>query len=389
MKKSLLYYIIVFTIFIIASCEEAIHKPISFSNQTPQPVLNPIVVNKPGGAIIKYDLPNDPDILYVKAEYELPGGIKMESRSSLFNDSIEVEGYGDTDKHSVLLYTVNRGGKVSEFVQVFIQPETPSVHYVKETLTLLPDFGGIRLNWMNKDNAALAFFVLMSNPNTKEFELIETIYSAMTEGNYTIRGFENEEKEFAVVLRDRWDNYSDTIKVVTTPMFEEKLDKKKFIPIVLPGDTDMNGWSGRYPYVYDDNPNTYNHSEAGTGWPQHFTLDLGVVAQLSRVNILQRQNQPFKHGNPRILEIWGMTEEPPADGSWDGWVKLRDAVAIKPSLQGGTSDEDNLHLKNGDEYDIPIEMPPVRYIRILVHETWGLTGFIHIAEATFYGQVIN
>jgi len=218
---------------------------------------------------------------------------------------------------------------------------------------------------------------------------VETIYTSVTDGKFTVRGFDPEEKIFGIVIRDRWDNFSDTVKIALTPMFEQKLDKSKFDDIVLPGDTDMNGWEGRSNYVFDDDINTFNHSLAGTGWPQYFTIDLGVTARLSRVIVVQRQTFPYTHGNPRLLEVWGIEEAPPADGSWDGWIKLRDCVATRPTLMGGTADEDNEHLKKGDEYSFTLEDPPVRYIRFLVNETWGVTGFIHFAEVTFYGQVVQ
>jgi hypothetical protein len=58
-------------------------------------------------------------------------------------------------------------------------------------------------------------------------------------------------------------------------------------------------------------------------------------------------------------------------------------------LEGGTAAEDQEHFEKGDEYSFTLEDPEVRYIRLVVNETWGLTGFSHFAEITFYGQVIN
>lgn len=388
MKKLSILYLFAITVIAFVSCEELEHKPISSNTQTPQPISSPKVINKPGGATITYNLPDEEDILYVKAEYELANGRQYESRSSIYNDFIEVDGYGDTNEHVVSLYTVNRGGKTSEPTKVNIKPSTPPVYSVYNTITMNPDFGGVKFTWENENNAPLSFLILSNDPVTGELLPVETVYSGTTKGEYTLRGYDPEEREFAIVVRDRWDNFSDTIKTKTTPLFEMKLDKSKFNEIILPGDHDFNGWSGRYERVYDGLPNTYNHSSAGTGWPHVFTLDLGVIAKLSRVNVLARQDRPFEHGNPRIMEIWGIAEEPPTDGSWDGWTKLRDLNSTKPSDDGGTSDEDAAQHKNGEEFSFDLMTPSVRYVRFIIHETWGLTGFVTIAELTFYGQEI-
>lgn len=388
MKNLLKIYFIIAAALVWGACEEIEREPLSSDSVAPQPVSNPVVVNEPGGATISYDLPNETDLLYVKAEYTLSDGQQYEVRSSIYKNSVKVEGYGDANEHTVTLYTVDRGENVSAPVTVKINPLTPPVHGVKETVAMIPDFGGVQYTWLNEHNAALSFIVLAQDSLGTLYP-VETIYSSITEGRYTLRGFPPEEKIFGLIIRDRWDNFSDTLKIQVTPMFEERLDKENFNRIVLPGDNDMDAWEGRYEFAYDDDPETFNHTWAGEGWPQYFTLDLGVTARLSRVIVLQRQNFFYSHGNPRLLEIWGIAEEPPADGSWDGWVKLRDCVATRPTQQGGTAEEDDLHFARGDEYAFTLEDPEVRYIRILVNETWGLTGFIHFAEVTFYGQVVS
>lgn len=388
MKKLSIIYILIASALFFNACEEIEKEPLSSDSQPPQPISSPVVVNEPGGATITYNLPDETDLLYVKAEYTLSDGQNYETRSSIYLNSIKVEGYGDTNEHTVTLYTVDRSENVSDPVEVKIQPETPDVHSVQQTIEMVPAFGGVQYSWENPNNAPLSFLILAPD-STGALYPIDVVYSSIANGQYTVRGFDPEERTFGIVIRDRWDNFSDSVKMNVTPMFEEKLDKEQFNRIVLPGDNDMDAWEGRYEYAYDDDPETFNHTWAGEGWPQYFTLDLGVTAQLSRVNILQRQTFFYAHGNPRLLEIWGTAEEPPADGSWEGWTKLRDCVAVRPTEQGGTAEEDQEHFENGDEYAFTLEDPPVRYVRILVNETWGLTGFIHMAEVTFYGQVIE
>jgi hypothetical protein len=387
MKKLLGSYTIIAAALFLGGCEEIERGPLSSDTEPPKPIANLVVTNEPGGATIHYDLPSETDLLYVKAEYTLSDGKQYEVRSSIYLNSVKVEGYGDTDEHTVTLHAVDRSGNTSAPISVQITPETPAVHSVLETVEMIPDFGGVNYSWKNEGNAALSYIILAED-SLGDLYPIETLYSSVTEGNYSLRGFDPEENQiFGIILRDRWDNFSDTLKLPLTPMYEGKLDKNTFNRIVLPGDTNMDAWGAVYEDAYDDDLSNFNHSYAGTGWPQYFTLDLGVTAHLSRFVVHQRVAFKYSHGNPRLLEIWGIAEEPPADGSWDGWVKLKDCVAKKPSQDGGTAAEDEAHLKAGDEYSFNLQVPPVRYIRILVNETWGNTGFIHVGELTFYGQV--
>jgi len=391
MKKISIFYILVALAFFFYACEEIEKRPLFSDSKAPQPIMFPVVINESGGATIYYNLPDETDLLYVKAVYTLGNGKQYETRSSIYLSSIKVEGYGDTLEHSVTLYTVDRSENVSEPVEVTIQPEIPDVHLVYESIEMVPDFGGVQFTWKNPNNAPLSFLILASDSTGTPYT-IDVVYSSIVDGQYILRGFDPVESTFGIIVRDRWDNLSDSLNMAVTPMYEEKLDKEKFNRIVLPGDTDMDAWGQRYEWMYDDDLKTMSHSYAGTGWPQYFTLDLGVVAKLSRFKLYQRlDNSAFAygHGNPRLLEVWGTDEEPVADGSWEGWTKLRDCMASRPTEEGGTAEEDQAHYQNGDEYSFKLDDPPVRYIRILVNETWGLTGFIHIGEVTFYGQVIS
>lgn len=396
MKKIIFLFTIAGILAFISGCEEDVKEPLFRDSVPPGPVSSPEVMNLPGGAFISYTLPTDEDLLYVKAEYTLASGEKVEAKSSNFQSSLQVEGFGDTNEKSVVLYAVDRSENISAPVTVKVNPELPDVHAVQQTIEMIADFGGVLYKWKNENNAPLSFSI-MATDSTGELSLVETVYSGITDGQYTVRGFDPEEKEFGIVVRDRWDNYSELASTTVTPLFEEKLDKSKFNKVTLDNDHDWAAWEGRYEYSYDNNNNTFNHTWAGTGWPQNFTVDLGVVARLSRLNIVQRQTFFYAHGNFRLFDVWGSKEEPAQDGSLDNWVPLRVAaspynngcVSIRPSEQGGTAAEDQEHYENGDEFSFTLQDPEVRYIRLIVNETWGLTGFSHFAEVTFWGQVIE
>ncbi|MBY5959569.1 DUF4959 domain-containing protein [Membranicola marinus] len=386
MSHNLIYLIALFILLTGFSCSELENKPITKDGGAPGPVTNVEVETIPGGAYLTYQLPDDTDLLYVKGQYELKNGQIAEQRASLYHDTLKIVGFGDTNEKKVTVVAVDRSENESSPVEVTFTPQEPSVHTTFASVKMIPDFGGVQYTWINENNASLAF-ILLARDSTGLLFPFETVYSAVDTGKYTLRGFDPTEREFGVVIRDRWDNYSDTMLVTLTPLFEEELDKDLFQKIELEGDADMDAWEGRYEYAYDDNPNTFNHTWAGSGWPQIWTLDLGVTAKISRLNVLQRQNFFYAHGNPRNLEVWGRESEP-TDGSFDGWTKLCDCEATRPTLQGGTPDEDQVHFEEGDNYGFDLNDPPVRYIRFVTKRTWGNTGFIHFAEVSLWGQIL-
>lgn len=396
MKRILFFISIIGVLAFLNSCEENVKGPLFANSEAPGPITSPKVENLPGAAIISYTLPEDEDLLYVKAAYKLANGKMVEAKSSNFLSSVKVEGFGDVGEQIVTLYAVNRSENESTPVEVIVNPELPDVNSVQSTIEMVADFGGVLYRWKNENNASLSFMVLATD-STGALSEVETVYSAVTDGQYTVRGFAPDEKVFGILVRDRWDNYSDTAKIKVTPLFEEELDKNIFEKITLDNDHDWAAWEGRYEYSFDGNKSTFNHTWAGTGWPQNFTVDLGVVARLSRLNIVQRQTFFYRHGNLRLFDVWGSKEEPSQDGSLDNWLPMRVAsspynngcVSIRPSEQGGTAAEDQEHFENGDEFSFTLDDPEVRYIRLVVNETWGLTGFSHFAEITFWGQVID
>jgi hypothetical protein len=399
MKRIIFLFAITGVLAFFSGCEEVVKEPLFKDSIAPGPISSPQVLNLPGAAMISYSLPNDDDLLYVKAEYTLANGVKVESKSSNYINSLLVEGFGDTNEKTVTLTAVDRSENESTPVTVKVNPELPDVHSVRNTIEMIADFGGVQYRWKNENNAPLAFKILATD-STGVLSEVETVFSGVTEGLYTVRGFAPEEKEFAIVVRDRWDNYSDTIKMVVTPLFEEQLDKEKFEQLELDNDvpSGWNAWEGKYEYSFDNDINTFNHTYAGDdGWPQIWSVDLGVVARLSRFNLVQRQTFFYRHGNFRLFDVYGRKDTPSQDGDLSEWIPLRVAappynngcVSVMPSQQGGTAAEDQEHFEKGDEFSFTLDDPEIRYIRLVVNETWGLTGFSHFAEITFWGQVVE
>src|SRR5688500_11648089 len=78
------------------------------NGNVPAPVTNIQVQNGNGAAVISYSIPQGSDALYVKAVYTLGSGAKREVKASFYTNQLKVDGFADTLKHTVQLYTVSR-----------------------------------------------------------------------------------------------------------------------------------------------------------------------------------------------------------------------------------------------------------------------------------------
>ncbi|WP_372772939.1 DUF5000 domain-containing lipoprotein [Mangrovibacterium sp.] len=387
MKKYI--YILLVAVWAFACDEEPIGQQPTDAI-APGPVSNITVENIPGGAILTYDLPDDEDLLYVKAVYTLSDGLESEVRASLYSDTLKIEGFGDTLTHEVSVVAVDRSRNESEKVYTTVEPLTPPVHIVGETLNMVTDFGGVSAFWQNTLRAEVSVVMLMED-NNGEYVPVNTVYSTMEDGVGSYRGLDTIPGNFAIYVQDRWANQSEIKYYSLTPLYETQLDRLKFSEVILPGDEPAAyGWI--LPNLWDGtvSKNSGFHTGSTGNWPQYVTFDLGVNAQLSRMKVFQRTGYEYRHGNPRSYEVWGCTEltSDILTGSWDGWTKLLDCESIKPSglPLGSTSAEDIAWVAAGEEFIFSPTLPRTRYIRFKVTRNWSDGSFFHLTELEFYGD---
>lgn len=387
-------------LLLLASCKEKLgHDPVLRDNTRPGPVQNVRFEPINGGFDIYYDLPADKDILYVKAEYVDSKGRTATAKSSAYGNWIRIEGFGDVSEKTVTLYAVDRSENLSDPVSFKGTPLVPPLDIIKETMEITEDFSGARFTWVNELQTPIAILLYAENENGV-LESVRTVYTSQRTTSFSLRGYASEPTRFAAVIRDRYDNFTDTIYPATpdrllTPLFEEQLDKGKFRKVVLSDDTNWDAWEGYYEGWYDESLHDMDgiaHTQGDDPFPQIWTVDLGVNVKLSRFIVHQRQNQgwAFSHGNPRRYTVYGAAELPPDDGNLDNWIKLMDCESIKPSglPLGQLTDEDLDRFQAGDEFAFE-DAPEIRYFRLAVHETWDGSGFVNVNEITFWGNIAN
>ncbi|MFA5327673.1 MAG: DUF5000 domain-containing lipoprotein [Prolixibacteraceae bacterium] len=386
--KNYIYLLIFFLGSILLSCEVDPIGQISTDSVAPGAVSNVKVENIAGGAILTYTLPDDEDLLYVKAVYSLKDGVTSEVKASLYTDTLVVKGFGDTKVRSVSLIAIDRSKNESKAVETSIEPLEPAVITIGKTLRLVEDFGGVHAYWENPTRAEISVMILKED-NNKEYVPIEVFYSTVAMGEGAARGLDTLKGNFGIVVQDRWENQSEVKYDTLTPLFEQQFDRLKFKEVLLPND-EPSAWGWVLSNVWDGIIGDQGfHTANGSGrWPQAFTIDLGVTGKISRIKEYQRQGEwIYKHGNIKKFEVWGAATLDPS-GNWDSWTKLIDCESIKPSglPMGQFSAEDEAWAAAGEEFINSPENPAIRFLRIRVTENWSGGDFFHFSELEIFGD---
>ena len=374
---------------ILGGCAEKSLDPTSPSLGRPGVVTEVSVEAIPGGAIVNYRIPNSEDILGVKAVYTITNGSKQEVSSSFYDNKLTIVGYNDMQEHTAEVYVFNRALELSDPVTVTFTPLESPLTKVEKSMHIVNDFGGAQFQWRNELKAPIIFEFLAAD-SVGQLVTSRIASSEADSMTQSIRGFLPNPRDFAVVLSDQWGNYSDTIAANVIPLFEEEIPKVDMSVMKLGSDANFTNFEGTDNFLIDDNVDNFGHSP-NSSLPAPFTIDLGVNAKLSRIVMYQRffSGNYYNWGNPKKFEVYVSATRPSQDGNWDDWTKVMDCEIIKPSgLPVGTSNDEDLELgRSGHEFAFPLDMGPVRYIRVRILSTWEGTTFTHPAEIDVFGEV--
>jgi hypothetical protein len=378
--------------------------PVSTDQTKPGIVTAVKVTNFNGGAYITYDLPASENILYVLAKYQIRDGVPRETKSSYYTDTITVDGFAQTKDYEVTLYTVSRADVVSDPVTVTVHPVTPVFTQARTALTLTPDFGGVNIKTSNQSKKEIGILLLAYDPSTRQMEIQDQHYTKDAVVNYSVRGFDAKERDFGVYITDKYGNISDTLKAAVTPLFEQLLDKSLFFENRLASDTQLYTdqpwpvsaiWNG-----ITDNSASGWHTLPGQPAPFTLTFGVGRSYQLSRFILWERSDQfAFGHGNPRIFTLWGSNVANPSDAklpltSAEGtvvgdWINLGN-YNYPPPPSGlpplANNDADKAFVRAGVNFNVRLNAPIVRFLRVSVAQTWSGGTFAHFMEISLYGK---
>ena len=313
-----------------------------YANIVPGPVTNVEVVNVNGGAIISYVLPSRierKDMLGAKVVYSLtPGGELMERWASAEANSIEIEGFGDTNPRTVTIYAVHNNGNVSEGVERTVKPEIPLIAIMRESLKTANTFGGVQVTWDNPMGKDVGIALYVEDPVTREMVGFDNYYSASENGRTVFRPLDPKEQKVRVEMFDRWQNYAQPLDTTLTP-YEEieilpvdgsgRIYWTAFDPGTAPGggaisakyafrcDLEVRSWNNSFTW---DKNSTAQCATSSTSlgdyipgettmplpWPRYVTFNMGRKAAYSRFGILAYRRSPDYSGNmPVEFDVWG------------------------------------------------------------------------------------
>lgn len=381
-------------------CEEEV------TDTTPPGVVSNIEFEPTnGGAIITYALPDDSDLLYVRAEYTNALGNKVFKSASRFTNTIEVDGFNDKSStaHNIKLYTVDRSNNKSEAVDVQITANKSFIYLVQESLSLAADLGGVSVNWENP--AAKTVFVYMYyNDGDNEYERI--LSSSSTSEELIMRGMEAISYDFSIVVEDFSGNKTDKVSIGTyKPLFEEKIDKSTWT-LVPNLSVDANAWEGETTAFWDDvidvnniaDDNSYfmisrDNNGGALNYPMDIVIDLNKQVKVNRFVVWQRafdyENRTgdnvsdtyyyYKSENLRAFDLWASNDK-------QEWIKLGNFDIGDPRDADGNVPADKIQEAiDGHEFSLESTSEPFRYLKFSITANYGSEIYINGSEITLYG----
>lgn len=389
-RMYILFYCCVALLTIVGCKDNHFNGLVEGNKNGPGKVSNVQVTNEHGKAILKYNLPTDDDLLYVKAEYPLANGTMRVIKSSHYTNELVVDGFADTKPYAIKLYAVNKSEVSSEAVEVTVQPLEPIFNLVYNEMEVTPTFGGVRVRAKNYLKGSVVIVPFVDTLGNGDFVQLDSYYTEDSLINFNVRGLRPKEMKFKFHVRDRWLNASKTLSTALVPLEENLLDRNQFQALRLPGDANFEHgttmdllWDGKMDA--GKWPSFYTVENAGSATSITFTI--GKEAKISRVVVFpRRENGFFDKGNLREFEVYG-SNSPAQDGSWGSWSKLATCLVVKPSgtPNGTNTAADDVSGNVGWSFDMPDEAPKYKYLRIRNLRNWRGSYFMQMRQIQVWG----
>jgi hypothetical protein len=405
-------YIIFTILFPLAflSCGES-EKLIYYDKSDPAPTKidnsTVSIENTAGKSVIRYSVPQDKNLLFIRAEYESAPGVFREVKSSRYTDTLAIEGFSAAGDYPVKLYSVGINTKESEPITVTVSPTDPPIVLAYPSLNMIAVFGGIRGSFRNDYQTPLKVVLMQDTTMSNNPEYLSTFVIDNPNAQFTVRNMPSTPAQYFAYLEDRWGNKSEMKVYTLTPLYEERLDKTKWKEFKLPSDfqnTLENNYVGyRFVGLFSDvicpwGGWSENFIPDNKSLPSMFTLDLGQTVKISRINLVPWWS--WLYGNHVLeFEVYGSPSPAPRDDIFGSdWQLLGKFRSYKPSGDDPgivTQDDTNYAWPGGENFDVepteeqPNPYFPLRTIRFRILKTWNDGYMYSIDELMLFGEVIN
>ena len=391
MKKLLLLTILFFA---ASSCSKQ-----DDGDTTPPSVLTvDSITPTNGGGIISYTLPNDDDILYVRAEYTNSNGVDVSRASSSYNNSIEIDGLNQTTALTITLYVVDENYNQSAPIYVELVPLESFIYLVQESIEVNTDLGGFRITWENIQSKTVYVFVHINNGMEEEIRILSSNNSSES---IAVRGLPSEEITISTRIED-FDENSTTLeeKGTLTPLFEQVIDKSTWT-LVASQSVNGNAWEGASVNFWDDVIDTTNNNSDNSyfmiwrdlnggslNWPLDLVIDLNKNVKVTRFTVWQRAywyNGPsdipyyFQEENMKSFTMY-------ASNDAQVWEELGQFDIGDPRDSDGNIPQSALDsAANGHEFELDEVSESFRYLKFSVTSNYGSEAYVNGSEITMYG----
>ena len=352
-----------------------------------------------GGAIISYELPNDDDILYVRADYTNGKGEAVFRTVSKHVKQIEVSGFVVEEDVVVSLTVVDENQNKSKAVEHKIRPLQSFIYLVQESIEIVPDLGGVQVSWENIEEKTVFIYLHIADGDEEETRILS---SSNANENIFVRGLEAKELGFSTKVEDFDGNITDLVEKGTyTPLFEEKINKNTW-QLVSNLSIDGNAYEGATVNFWDDVVDTFgtnsdnsyfiiNRNDNGgiLRWPLDIVIDLNKKAKINRFKVWQRAywyNGPdgksyyYQEENLKSFDLYVSMNK-------TDWVLLGNFEIEGPA--GGTDEISQALLDEaaaGHNFNLDEISPEFRYLKFSITSNFGSDSFCHGSEITLFGR---
>ena len=386
-------------ITVLQSCKEADVK----DTVPPGKVTNVSYIATSGGAILTFKLPNDNDLLYVKAVYTNSLGKEVFKVTSHYSDSIEIDGFNDETPKEVKIYAVDINNNQSEATTISVTPLKSFIYTVLETLEMKEDLGGVRVKWLNPA-AKTVFVTVFYSLNGKVTQRI--LSSNVDSTSIMIRGIDPQLFDFSVVVEDFNGNKTTQREIGKyQPLLEQKIDKKSWT-IVQSLSCNGDYYEGKMVNFFDDvvdtkevnTDNSYfiiDRSNNGgmLKWPLDIVIDLNKKVVINRFVVWQRafyyinaaQNgvsveyDYYKPENMKTFAIYVSNDKAV-------WIPVGTFDIGDPlDAQGNIPPAKIKEAIAGHEFNLENVSVPFRYLKFSILSNYGSEADVCGSEITLYG----
>jgi hypothetical protein len=366
---------------------------------TPPSVLSVVSVTPTnGGGIISYSLPDDNDILYVKAVYTNTLGVEVNRASSKYNNDIEITGLNQTTPLTIKLYVVDESYNESQAVEVELTPLESFIFLVQESIDITPDLGGAKITWENIESKTVYVYLHIDDGTEKQIRILS---SNNAEESIFVRGLESVETTFSTQVEDFDGNQTSLEqKAVLSPLFEQVIDKSSWT-LVASQSVNGNAWEGATVNFWDDvidtvgnnSDNSYfmiwrDQNGGSLNWPLDIVIDLNKTVKIHRFKVWQRAfwyNGPsdvgyyYQEENMKSFTLFASNDAQ----IWEelGQFDIGDPRDGEGNIPASAMEE----AANGHDFNLDGVSDEFRYLKFSVTSNYGSEQYVNGSEITLYG----